>query len=247
MTTEQLHGETFTSALAGVGLASPGEGAAASFEVLVLPAQELSWESAAPLTARWLEPGLRCELAVRGVGRFVVSASRVEAFPAPGVREDALRLFLRYHAVGLRMRLAGFVVLHGAAVSLSGRAHVWVGVSGEGKTSAALEACAAGARFLADEVVVLREHEGAFLVRRGVPWPRVETGAPMALHAMARASLTEEAAELPLAQVALPRAEGRPGEAARLAAQILGGYRPELVCTAAELAVRERLLAALRS
>lgn len=245
MTIEQLHGVTFTTSLAGVGLTTDDAAPPPAFAVEVLPARELPWNADAPLTARWVTLGEECELAVRGVGSFSVTAARVVASPAPGVREDVLRLFLRYHAVGLRMRLAGFAVLHGAAVSRGGRAEVWVGVSGAGKTSAALEACASGACFLADEVVVVRSSAEGFWVRRGVPWPRVEAGAPMRLHALAHATIPEEAEEVRLASVRLPRSEGRPGEAAQLAAQVLGGYRPELPCTPAELRVRGALLDAL--
>ena len=247
MKLERLHGVTFATALAGVGLEARPEDASPSFALDVQPASELPWNVEGPLVSRWSSPGAACELAVRGVGRFEVTEARVSVTPVPGLREDVLRLFLRYHAVGLRMRLAGFAVLHGAAVSLAGRAHVWVGVSGAGKTTAALECCAQGARFLADEVVVLRPSAEGFWVRRGVPWPRMEAGAPMHLHALAHAVIAEEAEEVPLGPVRLPRSQGKPGEAAQLAAQVLGGYRPELACTPAELRTREALLDALVS
>lgn len=247
MVTERLHGVTFATPLSGVGLAVGESDSSSEFALDVLPAAELPWTADSPLTARWLESGEACELAVRGVGKFVVTSAIIAATPVPGVREDLLRLFLRYHAVGLRMRIAGFAVLHGAAVSLDGRAHVWVGASGAGKTSSAVEACARGARFLADEVVVLRPSPDGFFVRRGVPWPRVEAGAPMGMHELARRAVSEAAEEVPLADVRLARAVGGPGEAAQLAAQILGGYRPELGCTPVELQTRGLLLDALLS
>jgi hypothetical protein len=245
MNLERLHGVNFSTPLAGVGLEAAPHAEAPSFAIEVRSAAELPWSLDVPLVARWSRPGDACELEVRGVGRFAIAAERIEVTPVPSLREDVLRLFLRYHAVGLRMRVAGFVVLHGAAVSLGGQAHVWVGVSGAGKTGSALEACGRGARFLADEVVVLRVEGDRFFVRRGVPWPRVEAGAPMHLHRLAHESLAEGAEEVPLGRVLLPRSAGRPGEAAQLAAQVIGGYRPELTPLPDELRAREALLDAL--
>jgi hypothetical protein len=248
---ESLYGLVFTSDLEGIG--EPVAARAAGSELppdLAIAADE-DWEDAAsagaPLETSWAERGVSVSLRVRGVGAFDVTRDRVVVRPAPGAREDLVRLFVRYHALGLALRLRGFVVLHGAAVSLAGAAHVWVGASGAGKTSAALAACGAGARFLADEVVALEARGDRFVVRRGVTWPRVDAGAPERLHALARRADAALEAEAPLASVALPGASGGPAvlRGAALAAQILGGYRPELPPIAEEIALRSRLLAEL--
>jgi hypothetical protein len=250
---ESLHGLVFETNLAGVGEAvaltagrTPAHLAIERTAGAALGPEEM----AAPLETTWVEPGRAIALRVRGVGRFDVTPERVIVREVPGAREDLVRLFTRYHALGLVLRLRGFVVLHGAAVSLGGAAHVWVGASGAGKTTAALEACASasgGARFLADEVVALELRGEAFVVRRGVPWPRVDAGAPASLHAFARRVEAEVARDVPLGGIALARYGASPAApaAAALAAQILGGYRPELVPLPAELALRSRLLDAV--
>ncbi len=247
---ESLHGLVFTTDLEGIGERVSAEGAVADLAVVAGEPWEKASDSSPPLVTEWAERGRAIVLCVRGVGCFEVTRERVVVRSEPGARADLVRLFARYHALGLVLRLRGFVVLHGAAVSLGGEAHVWVGASGAGKTSAALEACAAGARFLADEVVSLEARGSAFVVRRGVPWPRVDAGAPARLHALARGVEIERALEVPLAAVALPPAAASGGASpnaalrgAALAAQILGGYRPELPPTSEEIALRSRVLA----
>jgi hypothetical protein len=247
---ESLHGLVFETSLAGVGeIEASGFGASfadAAIDVAAPRALGAS-EIGSPLVTEWAEPGRAIVLRVRGVGRFDVTRERVIVCADPSAREDLVRLFVRYHALGLLLRLRGFVVLHGAAVSLSGEAHVWVGASGAGKTTAALEACASAtgsARFLADEVVALEPRGDAFVVRRGVPWPRVDAGAPAHLHALARRIEPESAHAVPLGCIALASHGAAPGGlgAAALAAQILGGYRPELPPLPEEIASRSRLL-----
>jgi hypothetical protein len=245
---ECLHGVVFDSAIEGVGLAVERTTDTVRPPQLAIECgepRELPPDLPAPIVTEWRDAAHAITMRVRGVGRFDIEREIIRASPAPGTREDTLRLFTRYHAVGLALRLHGLVVLHGAAVSVAGAAHVWVGASGAGKTCAALEACETGASFLADEVVAVEERAGHFIVRRGVPWPRVDAGAPTRLHEAARRARIESAAEVPLGDVRIPRMQGSAMGRASLAAQVLGGYRPELPPTREELALRGRLLDAI--
>ena len=239
---ETLYGLVFETDLPGVGLACD----AAAREPNCTISRGDCWVGeptiAAPLTLARCDEGRAVEVLVRGVARFVVTPTGVVVQPVSGVRDDVLRLFTRYHALGVCLRLRGDIVLHGAAVRIGDAAHVWVGPSGSGKTAAALEACANGASFLADEVVVLRFDGARTLVQPGVPWPRVDAGAPAELFRLARGAVSAIPEAVVLGRVALAGASGAPGDRARLAAEILGGYRPELVPTLQELATRQRVL-----
>ena len=74
------------------------------------------------ISAERTEGAASVELLVRGVARFRISPTSIDVSPEPGVRDDMLRLFCRYHAFGILLRLSGLVVLHGAAARLSGGA-----------------------------------------------------------------------------------------------------------------------------
>lgn len=65
------------------------------------------------------------------------------------------------------MTLAGRCVLHASAVSVDGRAIVFVGPPGGGKTTMAALMCAAGARLLTDDALQLVPSDGGWLVPTG--------------------------------------------------------------------------------
>ncbi len=139
---ESLHGLVFTTDRAGIGepAVATSAGASAPADLAIVSAEpwEGSHDAEAALATAWADGGRAIALRVRGVGAFAITRDRILVHAAVGARADLVRLFVRYHAIGLALRLRGFVVLHGAAVSLGGGAHVWVGASGAGKTSAAL-------------------------------------------------------------------------------------------------------------
>ena len=242
---ETLHGLVFETGISGLGPACDDATRTSDGVVSLGDCWDGAHPLALPLALSRCDDGRTVEFLVRGVARFVVTATTIAVHPMSRVRDDALRLFCRYHAIGLLLRLRGDVVLHGAAVRVGDEAHIWVGPSGSGKTSAALAACATGATFLADEVVALRRDGGRFWVQPGVSWPRVDAGAPLELVRFARNAVSALAEPVPLGRMTLAGASGAPGERARLAAEILGGYRPELTPTAQELAARHLLLDAV--
>jgi hypothetical protein len=65
--------------------------------------------------------------------------------------------------------LQGREVLHASAVIWRGRGVAFLGGSGAGKTSLALELCDAGAEFLADDVLALEVREQRLLAHPGTP------------------------------------------------------------------------------
>jgi hypothetical protein len=65
------------------------------------------------------------------------------------------------------MTLAGRCVLHASSVSIEGRAIVFVGPPGGGKTTMAALMCAAGARLLTDDALQLVPSEGGWQVPTG--------------------------------------------------------------------------------
>lgn len=65
--------------------------------------------------------------------------------------------------------LRGLEIFHASAVVLDGRAVAFVGPSGAGKTSVALECRRRGAEFLADDVLALEPGEHCLLAQPGTP------------------------------------------------------------------------------
>ena len=254
---ETLHGLVLNSAIEGVGLPLGEAGANRFLHPVPVAIRVLEPLFPREATAAASEPALAisrsCDgasvcLAVRGVGQFIVTQHSVDVRPChiqsndTVYASDDLRLFLRYHALGLLLRLRGLLVLHGAAVLAGDSVDVWVGASGAGKTSTAIEACSSGALFVSDEVVTMRERDGQFWVLPGVPWARLQAGAPARLLSQASVLRAAPAQEFRVARVMLAGARGRPGEKASLGAHIMGGYRPELMPTTDEMLARQSLL-----
>lgn len=65
--------------------------------------------------------------------------------------------------------LHGLEAFHASAVAIDGRAVAFVGPSGAGKTSLAVELCRLGAGFLADDVLVLERHLDEVIGHPGSP------------------------------------------------------------------------------
>jgi hypothetical protein len=72
--------------------------------------------------------------------------------------------------------VAGLEIFHASAIVLDGRTIAFVGPSGAGKTSVALEACRRGATFLADDVLALEPEKHGLLAQPGSPLAGVDRG-----------------------------------------------------------------------
>jgi hypothetical protein len=91
------------------------------------------------------------------VGKFLVRAGReVVVHPSPGAEESLIRLPLLGIVLALLLHQRGYLVLHGSAVAVNGRAIAFLGNKGWGKSTVAASLYRRGHRLLADDVVALR-------------------------------------------------------------------------------------------
>jgi hypothetical protein len=101
-------------------------------------------------------------------GKYLLSADgrRLRCFPEDG-SEDAWQRLLIAQVLPFAALLHGLEVFHASAAVLDGHALAFVGPSGAGKTSVALELCRLGADFLADDVLALEVRDAELLVHPG--------------------------------------------------------------------------------
>ncbi len=85
----------------------------------------------------------------------------------------SLSVGLGYLLLGMRLRLAGGVMLHGAAIDLDGHGIICTGVSGVGKSTISRLLHDGGATVLTDERSVIRRCQAGDHTHRiyGTPWP----------------------------------------------------------------------------
>lgn len=148
-------------------------------------APESTWFASIHTTASG-EPAL---VATRGADRrlfriayadgpsFVLDASGSTvwvSWPAALTMADTLS-YLLGPIVGIVMRLRGIACLHASAVELNGRAHVFAGPEGAGKSTLAAAFARGGERVLSDDIVTVTRHRSEFLTAPGYPrvrlWP----------------------------------------------------------------------------
>jgi hypothetical protein len=105
-----------------------------------------------------------------GAGSYVLSldGNRLWCAPGDGVAHGWER-FLIGQVLPFAALVSGLEIFHASAVVLDGRAIAFVGASGAGKTSLALELCRRGASFLADDVVALESRGGELIAHPGTP------------------------------------------------------------------------------
>lgn len=110
-------------------------------------------------------------LAYRDVGRFLVRAGPViEVDIEPDFDMRLIGLPLLGPIMACWFHRGGSLVLHGSAVAIGNRAHVFLGDKGSGKSTTAAALVAAGFPLIADDVVVLdRQADGAIAVRTAFP------------------------------------------------------------------------------
>jgi hypothetical protein len=95
-------------------------------------------------------------------------------WPAPSTLEDAAT-YLLGPILGYWLRLQGVTCLHASAIAVDGRAIALVGPHHAGKSTTAAAFARRGYPILSEDVVALRQQEGAFMVSPGYPllrlWP----------------------------------------------------------------------------
>ncbi|MGH9700627.1 MAG: HPr kinase/phosphorylase, partial [Candidatus Acidiferrales bacterium] len=90
-------------------------------------------------------------------------------WPATSSLEDAAS-YLLGPVLGLVLRLRGTTCLHASAVEIHGRAVIFPGEEGAGKSTTAAALARRGHAVLSDDVVALAERDGIFLVLPAYPY-----------------------------------------------------------------------------
>lgn len=111
-------------------------------------------------------------LTVDGIASFLIEqGERIRYDPAaPTVLEtDIFESMILNQTLGLLLHQRGYLVLHASAVSIDGRAAVFIGPRGAGKSTTAAACHAAGHRVIADDVVGITFEDGDPVVVPGIP------------------------------------------------------------------------------
>ena len=119
-----------------------------------------------------LEQGYRIDAPGHGRFRVIIDGSLVECAPAEGPAWRWHRpLFAQ--ALPLAAALNGIEVIHASGVVIDGYGFAFVGHSGAGKTSLAIQLVDQGAKLLADDVVGLSKIDGQLHAHPGVRFANV--------------------------------------------------------------------------
>ncbi|NDJ21576.1 hypothetical protein GS682_07975 [Nostoc sp. B(2019)] len=117
------------------------------------------------------------------VGKFLVrSGKEIIIEPLPGVEESVIRLPLLGAVLGMLLHQRQFLVLHGSAVAVDGNAVVFLGRSGQGKSTMAATLYGRGHKLMADDVAAVDVDSAiAPILIPGFPriklWPDAATAA----------------------------------------------------------------------
>jgi hypothetical protein len=90
-----------------------------------------------------------------------------------GFTMETAATYLLGPVVGLVLRLRGITCLHASAVSVDGKALVFVGEAGAGKSTIAAAFALRGHHVLTDDIAALSLHRGAWQVEPGIPSVRL--------------------------------------------------------------------------
>ncbi len=149
------------------------------------PDVEIVWNDVPePSTpSQWLEvEGDVARLHFARVCTFRISGGRrIEVSPAEGVAENTVRLPLLGAATAILLQQRGLFAMHSSAVSIGGRAALFIGEKGQGKSTLASALYGRGHGLLADDIAVITEPtngsngsasasaSGGLVVRPGFP------------------------------------------------------------------------------
>jgi len=154
------YGLRFRSEIALPELLPVAAGDRAHIEIRVTPEAERQWVASAAIEADGDDfvaapdggfvmrvPGI-CDYWVRGGSEIAIS-------PAEGAELTSVRLYLVGSALGMVFHQRGILVLHGATVLRRGGATIFVGASGEGKSTIAASLGREGYAILGDDTMPL--------------------------------------------------------------------------------------------
>ena len=109
-------------------------------------------------------------LNVDGIARYhVTSGTVITVEPYSSAEEKDILAFLYSSVFAALLQQREYLVLHGAAVVIAGKAVVLAGPSGAGKTAIALALYDRGCGFITDEVCAIRRCHDKMLVYPGLP------------------------------------------------------------------------------
>jgi hypothetical protein len=113
----------------------------------------------------------------KGVGSFLVRDGRdIIVDPSPGLDERMLRLFILGPVLAVLLHQRNYLLLHASAVAVAGKAVLFLGSAGWGKSTMAATLHNRGHGLVADDVAALRIEEGWPIVFPGFPqlklWPK---------------------------------------------------------------------------
>jgi hypothetical protein len=137
-----------------------------------------------------------------GVGAFAVRGGReIVVEPEPGVDEATPRAFILGACLGLALHQRGILVLHASAVAVGGAACLFLGNSGDGKSSLCAALTARGHGLLTDDVAAIAFREDGLLLFPGPAqiklWPDSADALGHDTAALARVCADEEKRALP--------------------------------------------------
>jgi HPr Serine kinase C-terminal domain len=118
-----------------------------------------------------------CLLSIENVAAYLVKSSSNEVIvsPRPGAEEVEIRAFLLGSVLGFLCHQRALFPLHASCVAVDGKAVLFCGPTGAGKSTAAIQLIMRGYRLVADDVSVIDVHA---------------TGGPLVLPAFPRLKLS---------------------------------------------------------
>jgi hypothetical protein len=128
-------------------------------------------------------------LSVRDFGRVLISPDGLELLCEPDPTNEGWSSIVVAQALPLAATIRGLEVFHASGVVLDGRAMLFAGPPGAGKSSLAAALVRAGGRLLSDDAVALQLTDGALIAHAGSVVLQLRTVEDERLSAEERAAL----------------------------------------------------------
>jgi hypothetical protein len=128
--------------------------------------RELRFEETLLMSVDFAEPAGYL-LSVRDFGRVLISPDGLELLCEPDPTNEGWAGIIAAQALPLAATIRGLEVFHASGVVLDGRAMLFAGPPGAGKSSLAAALVRAGGRLLSDDAVALQLSDGALMAHTG--------------------------------------------------------------------------------
>jgi hypothetical protein len=151
-------------------------------------ARELRFEETVLMSVDFAEPAGYL-LSVRDFGRMLISPDGFELLCEPDPTNEGWVSIIAAQALPLAATIRGLEVFHASGVVLDGRAMLFAGPPGAGKSSLAAALVRAGCRLLSDDAVALQLSDGALMAHAGSVVLQLRTAEDERLSAEERAAL----------------------------------------------------------